>query len=330
MVWRSSLYGTLQRFANAAEDLSAAMRLEPSAAVDEELLCFRGRCLVHLGDPKKAKADFLKFVETSQNSEALARALYDLAQIAFFEKDQSRGRAYYKSAKDAEERCGLLVESGAKTMCEMFMTDSTSHSGGLRECHHCGSVAKLQACSVCKAVAYCSRECQKLAWKKHKLVCQQMAAQRLEKRVEEEGEKLEAEANRAQKRGSKPLDYEITGEQLWSEGVALVASEQLEEAAHKFCYAVFVNNSLDSRMHEGEVRKVIEQLDGRDSKQGNSFAAILHALTINEGSACVRHLEDIWNRVASSRAGPCLDLSRLVISRHKLPCYAISETWDSS
>jgi hypothetical protein len=40
------------------------------------------------------------------------------------------------------------------------------------ECHVCGKGAKkLSKCSMCKAVQYCSQDCQKAGWKAHKSVC---------------------------------------------------------------------------------------------------------------------------------------------------------------
>ena len=39
-------------------------------------------------------------------------------------------------------------------------------------CAHCGKGgAKLQLCSTCKAVAYCSKDCQIASWKSHKKAC---------------------------------------------------------------------------------------------------------------------------------------------------------------
>lgn len=43
---------------------------------------------------------------------------------------------------------------------------------GQRSCDQCLKVfAKLKKCSRCQAVQFCSVECQKTHWKKHKLVC---------------------------------------------------------------------------------------------------------------------------------------------------------------
>eukprot|EP00897_Mesotaenium_endlicherianum_P005400 jgi/Mesen1/4889/ME000244S04067 len=46
--------------------------------------------------------------------------------------------------------------------------------GAPKACDVCGVVdKKVHRCTVCKAAAYCSRECQKLAWPSHKELCKQ-------------------------------------------------------------------------------------------------------------------------------------------------------------
>ena len=45
----------------------------------------------------------------------------------------------------------------------------------------CCETENLQACSLCKVVLYCSKECQTRHWKEHKLVCKQLAATRKDK-----------------------------------------------------------------------------------------------------------------------------------------------------
>jgi hypothetical protein len=45
---------------------------------------------------------------------------------------------------------------------------------GEKFCYECGTVASItrfMACSRCQKVQYCSRECQKKAWKFHKKAC---------------------------------------------------------------------------------------------------------------------------------------------------------------
>ncbi len=45
----------------------------------------------------------------------------------------------------------------------------------MRECAHCKkSGLKFKHCSACKSVYYCSRECQKSDWKRHKKECKKI------------------------------------------------------------------------------------------------------------------------------------------------------------
>ena len=45
-------------------------------------------------------------------------------------------------------------------------------------CEACGRVAKVQVCTACKCVAYCSRPCQKRDWPTHKNACKALRAMR--------------------------------------------------------------------------------------------------------------------------------------------------------
>ena len=42
-------------------------------------------------------------------------------------------------------------------------------------CGHCGVGGKLNKCSACMTVRYCSRACQTYHWKEHKVMCKEMA-----------------------------------------------------------------------------------------------------------------------------------------------------------
>jgi hypothetical protein len=45
-------------------------------------------------------------------------------------------------------------------------------------CETCGKREEIKRCAKCKLVAYCSRDCQKSNWTKHKKICPQLAAQK--------------------------------------------------------------------------------------------------------------------------------------------------------
>ena len=48
-----------------------------------------------------------------------------------------------------------------------------------QECGQCGKLSETK-CARCKMIYYCSKDCQKNNWKKHKKVCKYMEKERLE------------------------------------------------------------------------------------------------------------------------------------------------------
>ena len=69
------------------------------------------------------------------------------------------------------EQVASLPPSAAKAGSDMAHAD-------MRTCDYCkaGSATKLQKCSRCMSVAYCSKECQRSAWKAHKKTCTPVAS----------------------------------------------------------------------------------------------------------------------------------------------------------
>lgn len=125
--------------------------------------------------------------DSSERHTDRARALYHLACIAFQEEeDMLKGKDLYKRAKQAEVDACLPapLEMHQKLKCEMYLAKMDARLGTDRECHMCGKVVtKLWLCADCKSVGYCSASCQKGAWRKHKLVCQEASAKRVEDHV---------------------------------------------------------------------------------------------------------------------------------------------------
>ena len=69
-----------------------------------------------------------------------------------------------------------IQDSTAATMQEMrdiFSPMYGQHSPALSmlRCDSCGEWGKLKKCQGCGKVAYCDKECQRAAWKRHKTVC---------------------------------------------------------------------------------------------------------------------------------------------------------------
>jgi len=70
----------------------------------------------------------------------------------------------FKSPSDYKSDDGLYFASGcARSGCYSYADD------------------ELKFCSSCRVVKYCSKECQKADWKKHKLQCKTLAASRNDK-----------------------------------------------------------------------------------------------------------------------------------------------------
>lgn len=44
----------------------------------------------------------------------------------------------------------------------------------IKKCDICNSEKNLKLCSRCKTIYYCSQECQKKGWEKHKLQCKKI------------------------------------------------------------------------------------------------------------------------------------------------------------
>lgn len=75
-------------------------------------------------------------------------------------------------------------------------TETKVHELQMDCCGRCGAIqrfsienpeGKLMTCGGCKAIVYCSRECQKKAWKRHKIECQKIQAQRQKKKMLQHG-----------------------------------------------------------------------------------------------------------------------------------------------
>ncbi len=50
-------------------------------------------------------------------------------------------------------------------------TTHVTNTNAFRACANCKKAESLQQCSRCKCVFYCSKDCQKKHWHKHKTIC---------------------------------------------------------------------------------------------------------------------------------------------------------------
>ncbi|KAG9412773.1 hypothetical protein AC1031_015670 [Aphanomyces cochlioides] len=96
--------------------------------------------------------------------------------------------------------CYLYTQASRVVLTDLYehTVDNLKHNADLNRarssegsnpegCHECGTLqrftvenpeGKLMLCGRCCVAAYCSRECQKAAWKAHKTVCKQLALER--------------------------------------------------------------------------------------------------------------------------------------------------------
>ncbi|KAJ8539019.1 hypothetical protein ON010_g12852 [Phytophthora cinnamomi] len=76
--------------------------------------------------------------------------------------------------KSAEKKAGADAEEKQ----EAPVLDCCGRCGAVQRFTPDNPEGKLMTCGGCRSVAYCSRECQKKAWKKHKADCKAIRAQR--------------------------------------------------------------------------------------------------------------------------------------------------------
>ena len=108
------------------------------------------------------------------------------------QQQQRRQKSQHNKEKEmAEEHLHLLrlqqqIQQLQKKQQQQGQGQRTplGPSSGVSSCRRCGALgpgAKLQMCSACSSVFYCSAACQKSDWKEHKASCK-----RAQKKVEEE------------------------------------------------------------------------------------------------------------------------------------------------
>ena len=73
---------------------------------------------------------------------------------------------------DINEEKSALPSSSLFSLSSLMSSASLSSSPSSSSCDNCGALScSLKACSVCKSVWYCNKQCQKTHWKLHKSKC---------------------------------------------------------------------------------------------------------------------------------------------------------------
>jgi hypothetical protein len=99
---------------------------------------------------------------------AISRTYHDALRAAY---DR------FEASGEAERRGMELAMHNVKTNFHEFEAKGKADSAarGLQSCAHCGAVklhvAQFKRCSACKAVVFCSKDCQLANWPAHKAAC---------------------------------------------------------------------------------------------------------------------------------------------------------------
>ncbi|KAG9392797.1 zinc finger MYND domain-containing protein [Carpediemonas membranifera] len=97
------------------------------------------------------------------------------ALLEEFEEELGPFTAEKLAAKVEANLKAISHNDDLKALGQLYGGDDFSSVAEVDRCACCGSTegisGKLLRCSRCKKVMYCSRECQKADWKRHKLVC---------------------------------------------------------------------------------------------------------------------------------------------------------------
>jgi len=115
-----------------------------------------------------------------------------------------------------------------------------------RECHFCHIVTdNAKTCSACKAVVYCSKECQIKHWRAgHKTEC---------KKVTKVHKTL--------------LDENLVPQKLWEKGLQMLNAGNPDEAMWNFLVALFMDFSLDVPQNVVHIKKAVDLAIANDPNQ---------------------------------------------------------------
>ena len=117
------------------------------------------------------------FMSTQNGHQEVVRLL--LANGAKADRAMNDGRtALFISRQNGhQEVAKLLLANGRKA--DQAENEEGELKKAARVCKNCGKEAsKMQKCSRCRLVRYCSRDCQLADWKEHKKSCKKAAARK--------------------------------------------------------------------------------------------------------------------------------------------------------
>mmetsp|Transcript_28560 Transcript_28560/g.52145 ORF Transcript_28560/g.52145 Transcript_28560/m.52145 type:complete len:638 (-) Transcript_28560:200-2113(-) len=247
----------------------------------------RGKTLMRLNREDEAIAAFDEVISLYKNGLKddpkmsdrlighLAVAEYMLVQCYGSRGERRKAVHHFEDAEEKrnsiDKEIAKAIDWGNRMVAEVIIADLKPGMISHGECDYCGKVTDSpKRCAACKAVCYCSKDCQVTAWKNgHKKQCKKLKS--------DQDEKKSANKNEFQTRQSRtnlpPLDINLDPKQLWKEGVQLSKSGFYEDSAWKFLLALFLDAALDAN-DKTPVKKAVEGCKG-----GNPVAMALSVIT---------------------------------------------------
>ena len=135
---------------------SDARRVRPEGLTESEGAEYVAKCLQEGRAPNLDTARAFRDAKVEERTAAVA------AEVAKARAEAAaRGPPEMPPDELSDVQRELLREAASADTCEV-----------------CGRVAKVQVCTACKCVAYCSRPCQKRDWPTHKNACKALRAMR--------------------------------------------------------------------------------------------------------------------------------------------------------
>ncbi|KAL7550900.1 hypothetical protein ACHAWF_014094 [Thalassiosira exigua] len=178
----------------------------------------------------------------------LAVAEYMLAYMYGNRGERRKAVSYFEEAEkrriSIDREVAKNIDWNNRLLAEIIIANISPGIISHGSCDHCGKVTDdPKRCAACRAVFYCSKDCQVVAWKGgHKKECKKLKSDRDEKKAIDRNKSKTHE-----ERGNlRPLDIDLAPKNLWKEGVQLSRNGLHEDAAWKFLLALFMDFSLDA------------------------------------------------------------------------------------
>ncbi len=300
----SAMYMKGSKISLSLESISRAMELVKSPKASFELLLKKGKLLTQLSRTNEAisclekvmvKYELIKEELTDKDKGHALNAQYALCYNYSLSHEPNRYDNLLKHWKQAEAKRSKLSSDTIARLSWDFRDISQMAVAYIkpdvalshRECHYCHKVTDdIKKCSACKVAVYCSKECQRKAWKScHKLECSKMKASR----------KTEKKEMKKPKEAAKYIDEFLVPQNLYNKGVKLLVDGDPKEAAWNFLVSLFMDFSLDIPQNMPSITKCVDQC------ANNDLVAIVLGMVSNHDGDVLGKCERVLNTLSDHR-----------------------------